>query len=307
MALGTIATATIGCALGLGIAWLIHREAVRAAEKAARDAQSRLSQELVAKRDRLEDAMDDSRLAMWELDMRAGTVNLSANWWALMGGIPRESPLPIGDLIDRVPDGEQADCWVAVRAVLRGTSSFYDVEHRVRRDDGSVVWIRSRGAVSERSADGRVVRMAGTNLDITARRKAEAAMGESEAKLRLVADGLPFMVAILDADLHVVFANRRFGDAFGTKPEALSGRSLRGVVGAALDSLVRSRMDLLRSGATVTSTGKDGAEEIRLVPQLEADQLVRIAILSPDNSSFTHARNAATLGDSADSFGHTNQ
>jgi PAS domain-containing protein len=265
MAIGTIATVTIGCALGLGIGWLMHREALRAAEKQAKDTH-----------DRLGEAMQGSRLAMWELDVRTGQVNLSANWWALMGGVPRESPLPIEELIDRVPDGEQADCWTALRAVLRGAASFYDVEHRVRRDDGSFVWIRSRGAVSERSVDGRVLRMTGTNLDITARRSAEDAR-ESEAKLRLVADELPFMVAILDPELRVVFASRRMGEAFEAKPESMAGRSLHAIAGADTEALVRSRMDDLCSGATCVIAGSLG--EMRLVPQLEEGRLVRIGLL----------------------------
>jgi PAS domain-containing protein len=280
MVMGTIATVTIGCALGLGIGWLMHREALRAAERQAKDTESRLSEvegALATNHDRLEQAMHGSRLAMWELDMRTGQVNLSANWFALMGGIPRESPIPIEELIDRVPDGQQADCWTVMRSVLRGSASFYDVEHRVRRDDGSFAWIHSRGIVSERSADGRVLRMTGTNLDITTRKSAEDAMGESEARLRLIADELPFTAAILDTELRVVFANRHMGDAFEAKPESMAGRSLHAIAGADTEALVRSRMSDLRSGATCVIAGSFG--EMRLVPQLEEGSLVRIGLL----------------------------
>ena len=267
-----------GAVLGV----LFQRVALHRVERRAEQAESRLaalSRELDSNLDRLGEAMDGTRLAMWELDMRTGQVNLSANWWALMGGIPRESPLPIDELIDRVPDGEQADCWMAMRSVLRGEASFYDVDHRVRRDDGSLAWIRSRGAVSERSADGRVLRMSGTNLDITARKSAEQAKDDSELKLRLIADALPLAVTIVDTSLHVVYANRGFGEAFGTKPEAMAGKSLRAIAGSGMEMLVRSRMDLLRSGATVTCMNDRGLEELRLVPQLQADLLTRIAII----------------------------
>ena len=274
-----------GCLLGLAAAaWIGHAFLRRAALRsgAAIAKVSRESHELAGKCGRLEEAIDGLRLAMWDLDMRTGEVNLSANWFALMGGIPRESPVPIADLIDRVPDGEQVDCWAAVRAVLRGTSSSYDVEHRVRRDDGSFLWIRSRGAVSERSADGRVMRMAGTNLDITARKAAEAAMQESEAKLAHVADHLPMTVMILDADLRVIFANRL------AHPEA--------------QALARLRRDELCAGATVTCVDARG-ETLRFVPRLDEEGLVTVAVLGErEGVSPAPSRPVGSLGAAADSI-----
>jgi len=282
---GSILWALGGCLLGLAAAAgigrvLLQRAGLRAAAAIAK--LSRGSHELAGRCDRLEDAIDGLRLAMWDLDMRTGEVNLSTNWFALMGGIPRESPVPIADLIDLVPDGEQVDCWAAVRAVLRGTSSSYDVEHRVRRDDGSFLWIRSRGAVSERSADGRVMRMAGTNLDITARKTAEAAMQESEEKLAHVADHLPMTVMLLDADLGVVFANRF------AHPD--------------VEALARLRRDELCAGATVTCVDTRG-ETLRFVPRLDDEGLVAVAVFGePQGVSPGQSRSVESPGAAAESI-----
>jgi len=272
-----------GCLLGLAAAAWIGASRVRRANRRVEEAEGTKlagALELAARCDRLEDAIDGLRLAMWDLDMRTGEVNLSTNWFALMGGVPRESPLPIAELIDRVPDGEQVDCWAAVRAVLRGSSSSYDVEHRVRRDDGSFIWIRSRGAVSERTADGRVMRMAGTNLDITSRKRAEIAMHESEEKLALVADNLPMTVMILDADLGVIFANRL------AHPEA--------------EQLARLRLDELRAGATVTCVDARG-EALRFVPRLDDEGLACVAVFGEPRHSLPEplaARAMQAAGDS---------
>jgi diguanylate cyclase (GGDEF)-like protein/PAS domain S-box-containing protein len=206
-------------------------------------------------------------------------INLSANWWALMGGTSRDTSIPIAELIDRVPDGEQADCWSAVRAVLRGSASFYDVEHRVRRDDGTMMWIRSRGSVSARGADGRVVRMSGTNFDITARKIAQLGLQESEAKLRLVADSLPLMVTYLDADLRFLFANRAYLDSFGAALGEVLGRRLGEVAGEEAEELVRARFEELRAGCTVTyerereeAGGVTRHYEVRIVPRRDGNE-----------------------------------
>ena len=182
----------VGAALlGLLLGWIMSGVVVRYADARVDEAMSKyrdLAAELQVQRDRLASAMEGSRMATWELDMESGDIQLSANWASLMGGpISDDTVIPIADLIDRVPPKEQEECWAAVRSVLRGKSDFYDVEHRVLRIDGTLMWIRSRGAVSARTADGRVVRMTGTNFDVTERKLAEIALQESEAKLQQMA------------------------------------------------------------------------------------------------------------------------
>jgi len=275
-----IGTGVGAALLGLGLGWAMSGFVLRYAKQRVDDATARLvevSRELEVQRNRLADAMDGSRLAMWELDMPSGMIHLSANWWSLMGATPRESSVPIAELIDRVPNDEQADCWSAVRAVMRGGTSFYDVEHRVRRDDGTMMWIRSRGSVSSRAADGRVLRMTGTNFDITARKVAQIALQESEAKLRLVADSLPLMVTYLDADLRFLFANREYLGSFGAALGEVLGRRLGEVAGEEAEELVRSRMEELRAGCTVTyererqeAGGGTKHYEVRIVPRRDA-------------------------------------
>src|SRR5258706_134658 len=177
--------------LGLAFGWITSGVVVRYANDRVAEAMAghvELARELQVQRDRLAYAMEGSRMATWELDMESGDIQLSANWASLMGGpIADDTVIPIAELIDRVPPKEQEECWSAVRSVLRGKSDFYDVEHQVRRNDGTLMWIRSRGAVSARAADGRVVRITGTNFDVTARKLAQIALQESETKLQQMA------------------------------------------------------------------------------------------------------------------------
>ena len=58
----------------------------------------------------------------------------------------------------------------AMRRVAAGETPEFSCEHRVRADAssarGSWVWVRARGRVVERAADGSILRLAGTSLDI---------------------------------------------------------------------------------------------------------------------------------------------
>ena len=71
----------------------------------------------------------------------------------------------------------------------------YDEEYRIIRPDGSICWVRDRGyPITE--PDEQVYRIAGIATDITARKQARAALHQSEAQFRQLADAMPQMVWI---------------------------------------------------------------------------------------------------------------
>jgi PAS domain S-box-containing protein len=75
-------------------------------------------------------------------------------------------------------------------ADVLGRGRAFDREYRiVRRCDGAVRWVHGLGKL-EFGADGQVVGMHGTIQDITARKRTEQALHESEARYRRITEGL---------------------------------------------------------------------------------------------------------------------
>jgi PAS domain S-box-containing protein len=85
----------------------------------------------------------------------------------------------------------------------------YDCEYRVRRSDGTFVWLREIAEVV-RDSSGEIVGMVGTDQDITDLKRGEEALRESEARLRSFMDHAPFIAYLKDSEGRFVLVNREF-------------------------------------------------------------------------------------------------
>jgi sigma-B regulation protein RsbU (phosphoserine phosphatase) len=98
------------------------------------------------------------------------------------------------------------------------------VDCRVQTGGGGWCWLRIRGSVV-RETGGRAVRLAGSMIDISQRKRAEAQIEEERHLLRMLIDHIPLQVYFKDRDSRFVLANRQMADWFGLEhPSKLIGR-----------------------------------------------------------------------------------
>ena len=147
-------------------------------------ARHQAEQALRASEERLQRALDASGLSLWDFDVDSGNVYLSESWSRWLGGPPEVTRTTFAALADRVPENERPGLLVALVTALKDPHARYRVEHQVRKHNGEWLWNLSEGRVVERSADGRALRMVGTNRDITPLKQAEAGRRGLEAQLR---------------------------------------------------------------------------------------------------------------------------
>src|SRR5688572_4863098 len=133
--------------------------------------------ELRAERSRLEAALDGSGAALWDTDLRTGRVYLSEAWANIVGAPRGETVTTRQELLGLLhPDDVEPLKRISLD-VMKGVRPAYAIEHRVRTGGGDWRWIISRGRVTERDpANGRALRMIGTNFDITERKRMEEAL-----------------------------------------------------------------------------------------------------------------------------------
>lgn len=138
----------------------------------------RAEETLRAAKERLELGLEGSNLALFEWNIETSEVYLSEGWAVMLGEEPKPTQTTILALRELVPAEDQPMLAKAVSDALKGESPYYQVEHRVKAASGQWKWIQSHGRVSARDAEGRALRLTGTNADITERKAVEQMKNE---------------------------------------------------------------------------------------------------------------------------------
>lgn len=140
------------------------------------------AEQLLRDRERqLVEAQTIAHVGSWEADLATNLVTWSDEAYRIFG-IPLGTTVSYDDFVARIhPD----DRGRVERIVSEGIARRHDVEYewRLVRPDGDVRVILGRN-VCVVNGDGQVVRLAGTTLDITERKKAEEALTAALLELR---------------------------------------------------------------------------------------------------------------------------
>ena len=141
-----------------------------------------IEQALHERTERYELVLAGAQSAIWDWDVPGRRIHFSAQWKALRGFADNE----VGDGEEEWSAGihpeDAARVMAAVEAHLLGKTPVFAEEYRIHCKDGSLKWIADRG-IAQCDASGNVVRMAGSESDITERKRIEQALRDSQADL----------------------------------------------------------------------------------------------------------------------------
>lgn len=145
-----------------------------------------IQEELTTHQERLRQSEQRYRLAaangqVWDWDPKTQRLEISGDFWRQLGYEPIE-PSHSLEKFQELLHPEDKQLW---RAVLSDHLNFghpYSLEFRIRDGSGSWRWLETSGQAMW-DADGAVSYMAGTAVDITARKRAEGELVASEARL----------------------------------------------------------------------------------------------------------------------------
>ena len=160
------------------------------ARRRAQEEQRLSEQALRVSEERFALAVAGSDVGIWDWDLAAGMAFESVRARELQGLPPRPELQRLDDLVAslRVHPEDAPLRAERIRAHLAGESRAYEVDYRVRHDDGQYRWVRVR-ALCVRDVAGKPYRMAGSVVDIDAQRRAEEGLRLSEERYAIAMTG----------------------------------------------------------------------------------------------------------------------
>ena len=194
----------------------------------------------------------------------------------LFGFEPGATARTLDQFVALVHPDDRPAVLAACAACARDGADFR-LEFRVVLPDGRERWLLDQGRTF-RDAAGRPASMTGACVDITDRKRAEAARRASEDQLRDITDHVPVLIAYVDRDQRYQFNNRNYHAWFGRTPAELRGLHLRDAVGEAVYETVRPKVEAALRGERVSfewmsPLGAAGPRRLRsdYIPRQAAD------------------------------------
>lgn len=212
---------------------------------------------------------------LWDWNLLTGEVHYSARWRATLGYGEDELAPTLDAWLDLVHADDLALLRAQLDAHVAGKTPHFENEHRIRTRSGDYRWVQVRGlAVRD---DERAYRMAGSQRDITDRKRVEDELSHSALHDSLT--GLPNRALFMDRLNNAIErAERRKGHSFGVifldlDRFKMINESLGHQAGDHLLKEISERLGrCIRGGDTVARLGGD--EFAILLEDLEGSQEV---------------------------------
>jgi PAS domain S-box-containing protein len=128
-----------------------------------------------ALRDQLRWAMEATSDGIWDWNIETGEVDYSPAYTRMLGFEPEEWRGRVDTWAGTIHPEDRDRVLAANQACIDGKVPAFEVEYRLGCRSGTWKWILGRGKAVRRDPQGRALRMVGTHVDITERKRIEQA------------------------------------------------------------------------------------------------------------------------------------
>ncbi len=171
----------------------------------------------------LNEAERIAQIGSWRWEPATDTVTWSEGLHRIAGRDPR---VPAPNYYSEHARLYTEESWTRLQAAVQTALTHgtpYELDLQLVHTDGGTRWVVTRGEAERDSSSGRVFALRGTVHDITQRKQVEQALRRSEEEFRALANSIPQLAWMADADGWIFWYNQRWYEYTGTTPEQMQG------------------------------------------------------------------------------------
>jgi PAS domain S-box-containing protein len=172
-------------------------------------------------------AMEVTNDALWDWNLNTNEVYRNPRHATMLGYDPQELTTSQDEWEQRIHPDDKQSVFKMLGEHLAGKRESFEIEYRLMTKSGKYKWVLGRGKVVAYNDDSSPVRMIGTNIDITERKKAEEVLNRSEKLFRDIFENTTIGMYRTMSDGRILVANRALVHMLGFSSfEELSRRNL---------------------------------------------------------------------------------
>jgi len=197
------------------------------------DARVRAEQAVKEQNERLNLVVESTAVGLWDWNITKGNAVFNDRWAEIIGYTQEElSPATIDTWTRFIHPEDLKKSEKALIAHWRGETERYEQEFRMRHKDGHWVWVMNTGRVVEWDTNHRAKRMAGTHVDITDRKMAEARLEEINRRMQLAADSANIGIWEYYPETDIIHLDEKMRRIYGidSSEANLSGRVIANMI-----------------------------------------------------------------------------
>ncbi len=210
-------------------------------------------------------ALEGAGHGVWDWNPRSGEVFFSPAWKRMLGYADDEVANNLDAWRALIHPDDLAAVRMAIERHFDGATDLYQASYRLRAKDGDYRWVMAIGRLQQRDAEGRPLRMIGTNTDVTEQRRVQEIVERQRALLDCVAESSMDGILVVSPDRKWLMHNRRFVELWRLPESVVAAADSH----AALDHFAPKAADPAGFAARV--------EELYAAPELRASDEIALA------------------------------
>ncbi len=181
--------------------------------------------QLQADREHLAAVIRGTNVGTWEWNIQTSEITVNARWADIIGH-PLDSlePFEENPWKKHAHPDDYLRCTRLLEEHFSGTNDYFEIELRMRHQNGAWTWVLDRGKVASWTPDGKPLLMYGTHQDIHEQKTALDALAAQEEKFRGLFELSPIGIALNDLQSGAFLDfNSALHEAAGYSREEFSG------------------------------------------------------------------------------------